>query len=527
MSCTIKLNGQNKFIEDSLRLEVQNAEAGEDEIRNLLVLAGHLRKSDLLKAIEILQDALKIANEINHAYLITDINNKLGALHVNIGNYELGGRYYFDALNTAEEKGYKKFVFYSFNNLGTLNLKFDDLDDGLEYFFKALNVFKEFNAEEVENERKHLSGTYNNIGLIYNEKKDYKSAINYFHKGINNYKNNPAEDFIIPLYNNLADAYRQLELIDSARHYSKVSYDLAFQMNDSRMISLAATHKAIFHLYVEEFDEAYKYSNLAYQHAEKVHSMHHRLEATEVQFKAAKQLGLFKESVSALEENRALQDSLFNMKKIAELAKMQLKYDYSKLEEQKLLKAKKQRLYITLLLAFLFIGLIIVLLILNLTRLKSKKRRLENEKLEGDLVNRNKELATNVMYLVKKNEVLNSITNSLLELKAELPSKLTTKVQGVIYEVQSITDKDVWEDFEYRFQQVHEEFYTNLKNAHPDLTPNDIRLSAFLSLNMTTKEISAITHQNIRSVEAARTRLRKKLDLTNTEVNLVTYLSNI
>ncbi|WP_430817251.1 tetratricopeptide repeat protein [Carboxylicivirga sp. RSCT41] len=525
--CFNDLYSQNKFIEDSLRLEVDNAEQGEDEIRNMLVLAGYVRKTDVLEGINILQDALEIAREINHAFLITDINNKLGALHVSIGNYELGGRYYFDALNTAEEKGYKKFVFYSFNNLGTLNLKFDDLDDGLEYFFKALNVFKEMDEEEAENERRHLSGTYNNIGLIYNEKEDFKSAISYFHRGIDNYKDYPAEDFIIPLYNNLADAYRSLNELDSARYYSDVSYRLALKMEDSRLIAVAATHKANFHLFAREYEEAYKYSMLAYDHGDKIHSMNHKLEATEVLYQSAKQLKRYEESVAFLEENRALQDSLFNMKNIAELAKMQLKYDYSKLEEQKELEAKKQRLYISLLVALLLVGLIIALLILNLTRLRSKKTRLEKEKLEDDLLNKNKELATNVMYLVKKNEVLNSITNSLQELKTDLPAKASQKIQSVIFDVQGITDQDVWEDFELRFQQVHEQFYENLRLAHPDLTPNEIRLSAFLSLNMTTKEISAITKQNVRSVEAARTRLRKKLDLTNTDVNLITYLSSL
>ncbi|MCD4747537.1 MAG: hypothetical protein K8R58_14675, partial [Bacteroidales bacterium] len=64
-------------------------------------------------------------------------------------------------------------------------------------------------------------------------------------------------------------------------------------------------------------------------------------------------------------------------------------------------------------------------------------------------------------------------------------------------------------------------------NKFPDLTANEKKLCAFLRLNMTTKDISAITHQTSNSIEVARTRLRKKLNLSNKDINLVTFISQI
>jgi len=78
-----------------------------------------------------------------------------------------------------------------------------------------------------------------------------------------------------------------------------------------------------------------------------------------------------------------------------------------------------------------------------------------------------------------------------------------------------------------RFQNVHQEFYQNLQNKFPDLSPSEIKHAAFLRLNMTTKEIAAITSQSAKSLETARYRLRKKLGITNQEVNLVNFLLNI
>jgi DNA-binding CsgD family transcriptional regulator len=74
---------------------------------------------------------------------------------------------------------------------------------------------------------------------------------------------------------------------------------------------------------------------------------------------------------------------------------------------------------------------------------------------------------------------------------------------------------------------VHSEFYTTLRKLYPDLSPADEKLCAFLRLNMSSKEIAAVSQQSIKSVEVARARLRKKLNLTNTNSNLVSHLANL
>jgi DNA-binding CsgD family transcriptional regulator len=74
---------------------------------------------------------------------------------------------------------------------------------------------------------------------------------------------------------------------------------------------------------------------------------------------------------------------------------------------------------------------------------------------------------------------------------------------------------------------VHIEFYEKLQSKFPDLTTNERKLCAFLRLNMTTKEISAITNQSLNSIEMARHRLRKKLNIDNSQVNLTTFLMDL
>jgi len=73
---------------------------------------------------------------------------------------------------------------------------------------------------------------------------------------------------------------------------------------------------------------------------------------------------------------------------------------------------------------------------------------------------------------------------------------------------------------------VHNKFYNTLNSKFPDLTPNELKLCAFLRLNMSTKEIAAITYQSYNSLSTARYRLRKKLGLDE-HTNLITYLNQL
>jgi DNA-binding CsgD family transcriptional regulator len=72
---------------------------------------------------------------------------------------------------------------------------------------------------------------------------------------------------------------------------------------------------------------------------------------------------------------------------------------------------------------------------------------------------------------------------------------------------------------------VHKSFFDKLTVDYPSLTPKERRLCALLYLDLTTKEICQITGQSLIAIENARTRLRKKFDLTNEKINLSTYLT--
>jgi hypothetical protein len=157
--------------------------------------------------------------------------------------------------------------------------------------------------------------------------------------------------------------------------------------------------------------------------------------------------------------------------------------------------------------------------------LEKKHLNLEKEKLEEELEFKNRELTTNVMYLLKKNELITNISGKLIRTKLEFKKENQQIIQDIINELKLGQDSDTWAEFEAHFTRVHTGFYEKLQEKFPNLSSNERKLCAFLRLNMSTKDIAAITYQSINSITVARSRLRKKLNIEGDEINLVNFLA--
>jgi len=154
--------------------------------------------------------------------------------------------------------------------------------------------------------------------------------------------------------------------------------------------------------------------------------------------------------------------------------------------------------------------------------------KLRNEKLESEIDHKNKELASSAMHLVQKGELLTRIKEELMRLK-KMPvngedGEELKKLLRILHEEDKMDQG--WEQFAFHFDRVHSDFLVALKEHYPQLTANEIKLCAYLRMNLTTKEIAQLMNISVRGVEISRYRLRKKLQLT-TDTNLFQFLLNI
>ncbi len=160
---------------------------------------------------------------------------------------------------------------------------------------------------------------------------------------------------------------------------------------------------------------------------------------------------------------------------------------------------------------------------IDLKQLENEQQRIlfENEALNIDIESKNRELAISTMSLIKKNEFLNDIKTELNTLEANQKIKSVIKIID-----NNLNNTDDWKFFEEAFNNADKDFLKKMKGLHPALTSNDLRLCAYLRLNLSSKEIAPLLNISSRSVEVKRYRLRKKMDLPH-ETSLTNYILEV
>ena len=154
--------------------------------------------------------------------------------------------------------------------------------------------------------------------------------------------------------------------------------------------------------------------------------------------------------------------------------------------------------------------------------------QLKNEKLETEIEFKNSELASSAMNLVQKKEFILKIKETLQHLnkseKESMDSQDLKKLLRSLSEEEKLNDE--WEQFSIHFNNVHGDFLIKLSEKYPILKAHELKLSAYLRMNLTSKEIAQLMSISVRGVEISRYRLRKKLNIP-TETNLFQFLFEI
>ncbi|MFT6731628.1 MAG: AraC family chitin signaling transcriptional activator, partial [Glaciecola sp.] len=146
--------------------------------------------------------------------------------------------------------------------------------------------------------------------------------------------------------------------------------------------------------------------------------------------------------------------------------------------------------------------------------------RVINEQLSEDVDTKSRELAVSTMSLNSKNELLAFIKEDLKKSNDDDTRSLKSVISTIN---KNITGSDSWSVFKEAFENTDKEFLKKIKSSHRSLTSSDLRLCAYLRLNLSSKEIAPLLNISVRSVEIKRYRLRKKMNLSH-EDGLVEYI---
>jgi tetratricopeptide (TPR) repeat protein len=416
-------------------------------------------------------------------------------------------------------------------NIGTIQENAKNMLEAQNYYSKALEGF------EKAGDSLNIGRVLSSIGSSYSQLNNYKLANEYYERAMFIFQelNSPAD--IAASYYNLSLGEKMSGFYSKALEYLEISLQNIAKID----YTFAGPRLKLITQVEVEFGEVYLLlGNLttAKQHLLKGYVLANENGFLSDSKSAAKNLSLLYEQLnqydSALFYHKIFKEKsvqLINVENIKKLANIDAQNKYEQLikeeeirrKEDKVAQRRRNTIYIIAII-FLFLLAILLTLFLKLGRNKVATVELQKKNLQNKLELRNKELTTHVMTQLKKNELILEISEKLEKtLDAATPENKPV-IERVIKELESENTKEVWKEFEIRFQNVHHDFYKKLVEQFPDLSSNELRLCAFIKLNLNTKEISSITHQSVNSIDVARSRLRHKLGLSKEE-NLTSFLT--
>ncbi|MBL0045724.1 MAG: tetratricopeptide repeat protein [Flavobacteriales bacterium] len=433
-------------------------------------------------------------------------------------------------------------------NIGLLHFNLRDLDKSIQHYTEALHILDGAAVQDSAALASRKVRLFNNMAAVYIRRSDFATALPYFQQALlMNRSLNDARN-AGSLNNNIGICLMELGDHEQANEYFLKSLAARKELDDARGQAQVLNNLGKNQVNFGHF-------TAARDHFEQALSIGQRIGSPESMVISLESLSLVYDTLgehqAALKAHRAfktLNDSLYNADSRLTIARLEEEFRRDK--ERDLFRVEgarkdaenaRHRIWNFALAGALFFLALTTFLVFKVLRqrvrtgrLEQEKLRLEREKLEAEqdalqenLASKDRELTANALFLLKRNELIAHITERLLKAKPTFRQENQQVIQEIVRDLQASHDEHNWKEFEAHFTRVHSSFYSTLQERFPELTPNERKLCAFLRLNMSTKDISAITQQTLNSITVARSRLRKKLGIEGEETNLVDFLQSV
>ncbi len=517
----------------------------------------YLAEQDYKPAATNFTESLNLRRRINDSVGMVNNLMNLGGISYHLGNFLEATDYYYRALRIANELNDADHSALALKNISNIHTRQNNHHKAIEYLLQALEHYRSAGSRKSESDvLLNLGITYYNLGNIIKAENAYQESLKI--------KEELGNDLagMMKLYNNLGMIARVYGDDDKAMDYYAATLEIARQIGDKHTEAIALSNlgarmmvkgdTASLPLLLESLEMA---QGLGLKKI--ILNIYDNLQQYYSKF------GDYELAYYYALNYQAMNDTLFNEESAAKIIELQTKYDTEiKEKENEILRSQASILQLRILiLAISVITIVIIalsfIILLGLKRkaLKQNLILLENEnqlnrlKLEKQeeetrhlqevlfaeaeitklqrhqLQEKNRQLTTSTLQIINKNEVLINIRQTAVKALKDEKCDGKSCIRQLIREVDtSINLDEQWETFKKHFESVHTGFFTRLLEKHPTLTQNELKLCAYLRMNLSSKEIAQMLNISIESGNTKRYRLRKKLQLVNDE-NLVAFLS--
>ncbi len=478
--------------------------------------------SDYSNAMECANRTLEIAQKLEDHLEKAGILRTMGLILKPLGENKKAVEHFFESLQLYEELKDSMGLAQVYNSIGTTFSEQNELDSAIEYFKKALAIFRQ------THNMMGIAGALNNISIALpkdSSSVEEKKSLLFEAVRINQQIGQKYWEAIN--YENLGSIYLDSHMLDSAYYYLAKSKELVVALKSMPHLADNLILFSNYYIQLEDFDKALKFG----QQALEIGLSHGLTNNVMNSLNQCAQVYLLRnDTVKAYEyivKYHQVKDSLDEQNSYTRITHLEKLYEMNKLDQERKYLYHKQifRVVLTLIgVIALAIGIVTTLVVRHRFRLKDET--LKRKELNSELELKEKELTLSVMSLMKQNEILANLGVKLKNMQKNAQEDETkTVIRGIVKELKTTSEKEIEQELDIRFKQVHGDFYQKLLKQFPDLTPNELKLCAYLRLNLSSKDISDLTGQRVATIEIARSRLRKKLGISNSQTSLITFLS--
>jgi tetratricopeptide (TPR) repeat protein len=477
-------------------------------------------KSDYASALDYYERASEIYLQIDDPTNYSRLLNRIGMTYWSLGINDKALASVMESTEMKEENDLKGRA-TGYNNIGAIYRDLDEPEKALEYYYKALLLYRQA-GDTID-----TPAPLTNIGSIYNAQGSFNTALAYYSEAIR----------LSELYGdrlqtaktkyNIAMVFQKEGNLSQAEDYLREYLDLSREIGSREGEAYALKALGDLDAKRNKINSALEHY---YQCLSLADSLKHLQLLNLVYLDLSNAMERKGHPLKALDYYRLysqVKDSLLNAEKARIITEIETSFGLEKKrrENELLIKdneLKDQQIKILYMVVggFLLLIVVVILLIIQYRKITIGRKLLaesEAARLRDKVEHQERELASSALALSRNLTLINKLLDDLKLLSSKANDEEIPIISRITRSLSNLDSNNCWKEFELRFQNVHTHFYENLLCHFPSLTNNEMRLCAFLKLGMSTKEISSVTFQNVRAIEAARLRLRKKFSLEGNE----------
>ena len=449
---------------------------------------------------------------------------------------------YNNALELAIASKDIKSISTYYSSIGSLLLDRNEPQKAMEYFREALQ--QKININDLSGASNQLTS----FGKSFEKLQQLDSSLWYHKKALeirkelNNIRTIASSEYSI------SGILYKMQRFEDAELSLQIALKNFIELDDKTGIIITNLQLAKVHN-KEGKDNAIEGALMALEHAQKIKNARLISHAYKILSEIYQDNQDYQKAFEYLYQHKILNDSLFSTEKERILTEMETKFQSEKKDNKIDLlntRSKIQHKNNILLVIFVIIFAGITVLLFFLFRLKStaymhqkkmhkqeelihlQQRKInekENQILQEQLESKNREIASKALEMLRFNNTISCIIEKLENLNNNLKGseEIAKSIKDIIHDLDSPTKQNIWNEFEKIFKNIHSNFYSKLLEICPELSATEIKTAALLKLNLTTKEIAAISFKSEGSIKTTRYRLRKKLGLLGDD-KLVPFL---